>query len=144
MFSELESARRSVSIRRVVAHGPAAFRDTFQQQDASECLLLILEEVERWVDGSTQKDLLREILAAELQVETRTVLKCAGCKHEHSVLFEKNMVHQLDCSRELAMEWTDEVFRECERCSSTTALQHHTILKLPELLTLHMKRYQAH
>jgi hypothetical protein len=42
IFGKLQKSTSSISIKRLVAEGPEIFRQATSQQDASECLTLLL------------------------------------------------------------------------------------------------------
>lgn len=93
-MKRLREAHRAISIRKLVGVGPEAFRTAVSQQDASECMTLILNKVEEELNKSEHSALLCEMLKAELSISISSELSCYQCSRVHSTTTEEK--HMLE------------------------------------------------
>lgn len=104
--------------------------------------MLVLEEIEESIKTSEHASLLLDVLQAEIGIETKSTLNCAACKRVHSTAKEDKHLLEIHFERDPELEWKEEVAYECPECPSTTAIQSFQLSRLPDLIILHMKRYQ--
>jgi len=155
-FNMMTSSQKFCETKEFRESLPPAFRDSYQQQDASEFLRFYLDQLEKSLGATPYKNLINECFAGE----SEDTIECCRCEHEIlrkvkfldiGLSFDQDSKEDHDMLKMIKNSHQEEEFTDadknqfyCETCKklSPLAIKKSKPLVLPEYLILTLNRFQ--